>query len=609
MKMLIEEREGRWRAATARLKGGSVELFAYLCLAALVYALALIFVFPGYFSPFWPHHTDFFMANDLRANPVVALRYLHGPRPIGTYLYALIGNAPMRVTIGIIALVTLLNAALSVVIFRCLLALPNTAAFAASAALYFFVLFTAPGYYIFYSHDGMAQLSSLLLLLAGLAFAALRNRHAGAASFALFVGATCAFLTKETYVLTSLSLAFAFLVLSDWRDWRWRMLPGLALAAAALVAAVLSVRAKSVFIGQGDSGAYRVDLSPLSVASEWWRYATTGVNAALICALAILVLAVWWDLRSEKRVSPAWLALAAMGAGALAWVPNAALPDHFFVGYSWSGAYLFFLPILLLASLAQRRWIWRIVAGAVAVILIANPVLNRSAYASGGWVLQNEAMLKNLWLSLGQEIDRLPADRPSRILITGLAAPFAPFRFPRSLDQLLGDKAATFSVVAFAPRKNKEGARARYVPLLDRVPEGYDEIWLMRRDGRLVRNLPAGEMAQLALPSGTTLVEAVNFPELLDTEGVGTNPCVKAGVIMQYEVHQPAIEAVDQCVAAQPDNPYGWFWKGKLALSQGDTATAAAALRNAVRLDDPRQPNPWFTWLLDQVPAAEAAPR
>lgn len=45
---------------------------------------------------FWPHHTDFFMANDLRANPVVALKYLHGPRPIGTYLYALIGNAPPK---------------------------------------------------------------------------------------------------------------------------------------------------------------------------------------------------------------------------------------------------------------------------------------------------------------------------------------------------------------------------------------------------------------------------------------------------------------------------------------------------------------------------------
>ncbi|WP_421697801.1 hypothetical protein [Ancylobacter sp.] len=609
MKVLIEEREGRGRAATARLKGGCLELFAYLCLAALIYAVALRFVFPGYFSPFWPHHTDFFMVNHLRANPVVALRYLHGQRPIGTYLYALIGNAPMRVTIGIIALVTLLNAALSVVIFRRLLALPNTAAFAASAALYFFVLFTAPGFYIFYSHDGMAQLSFLQLLLAGLGFAALKNRHAGGASFALFVGATYAFLTKETYVLTSLSIAFAFLVLSDWRDWRWRLLPGLALAAAALVAAVLSVRAKSVFIGQGGGGAYRVDLSPLSVASEWWRYATTGVNAALICALAILVLAAWWGRRLEGRASPAWLALAAMGAGALAWVPNAALPDHFFVGYSWRGAYLFFLPILLLAGFVQRRWIWGMLAGAVAVILIANPVLNRSAYASGGWVLQQEAMLKNLWLSLGEEIDDLPADRHSRILITGLAAPFAPFPFPRSLDQLLGDKAATFSVVAFVPRENEEGTRARYVPLLDSPPEGYDEIWLMRRDGRLVRNLAAGELAQLALPSGTTLVEALNFPELLDTEGVSAHACVKAGVIMQYEVPRPAIEAVDQCVAAQPDNPYGWFWKGKLALGQGDTATAASALRNAVRLDDPHQPNPWFKWLLDQVPAPEAAPR
>lgn len=609
MKVMSEEREGRGRAATARLKGGSVELLAYLCLAALIYAVALTFVFPGYFSPFWPHHTDFFMANDLRANPVVALRYLHGPRPIGTYLYALIGNAPMRVTIGIIALVTLLNATLSVVIFRRLLALPNTAAFAASAALYFFVLFTAPGFYVFYSHDGMAQLSFLLLLLAGIGFVALRNRHTGAASFAVFVGATCAFLTKETYVLTSLSIAFAFLVLSGWRDWRWRLLPGLALAAAALVTALLSVRAKSDFIGLGDSNAYRVDLSPLSVASEWWRYATTGVNAALVSALAILLLAAWCNRRSEKFTSPVWLALAAMGAGALAWVPNAALPGHFFVGYSWSGAYLFFLPILLLASLIQRRWAWRIVAGAVAVMLIANPVLNRSAYASGGWVLQQEAMLKNLWLSLGQEIDDLPADRPSRILITGLAAPFSPFAFPRSLDQLVKDRPATFSVVAFAPRENKEGARVRYVPLLDSAPDGYDEIWLMRRDGRMVRNLAAGETAQLALPSGTTLVEALNFPELLDTERVGANACVKAGVIMQYEVQRPAIEAVDQCVAAQPDNPYGWFWKGKLALSQGDTATAAFALRNAVRLDDPNQPNPWFKWLLDQVPAAEAAPR
>lgn len=587
-------------------EGGWMEVLGVLALAALVYAAALKFVFPGYFSPFWPHHSDFFMANQLAANPVEALKYLSWSRPIGTYLYALIGNAPMRVTIGIIVLITLLNAALSVVIFRRLLGVSNALAFMASAAMYFFVLFTAPGFYIFYSHDGMAQLSFLLLLLAGFGFASLRNRHAGAAALVLFVGAACAFLTKETYVLTSLGVAFAFLVLSDWRDWRWRLLPGVALAGAALVAAGLALRVKSAFIGQAGTDAYRVDLSPWSVASEWWQYASTGVNAALACALAILLLAGWWDRRSQKGRPAFWMAFAAMGAGALAWVPNATLPYHFFVGYSWNGAYLFFLPILLLATFEQRRLAWRISAAAVAVLLLANPVLNRAAYASGGWVLQNEAMLKNLWRSLGRQIDALPAGRPSRVLITGLAAPFSPFDFPRSLEERIKGKPVSISVVAYQQRPASNGWDLPFVPLLEQVPDGYDEFWLMRRDGRLIRALAPADLANLPLPQGTTLVQSLNFPELLGVDSALATPCMLAGVIMGYEVVTEAEDAVARCVAAEPSNPYGWFWKGKLALAQGDNVAAADAFRQAVRFDDRQQPNVWFARLLRQAEAAAA---
>lgn len=593
-----------WMLRRTRLRTASRELLGYVCLAALIYALALKFVFPGYFSPFWPHHSDFFMAKQLAANPLEALKYLSWSRPIGTYLYALIGNAPMRVTIGIIALVTLVNAALCVVIFRRLLGVPNAPVFIASAAMYFFVLFTAPGFYIFYSHDGMAQLSFLLLLLAGLGFAALRNRHAGAAALVLFVGAACAFLTKETYVLTSLGVAFAFLVLSDWRDWRWRLLPGVALAGAVLVAAGLALRAKSVFIGQGGMEAYRVDLSPWSVAGEWWRYASTGVNAALICALAILLLAAWWGRRSQKGSAAFWMALAAMGAGALAWVPNSALPDHFFIGYSWNGAYLFFLPILLLATFEQRRLAWRLVAGAIAIGLLANPVLNRAAYASGGWVLHNETMLKTLWRSLGRQIDTLPGDRPSRILITGLAAPFSPFDFPRSLQELAKGRPVSISVVAYQPRPASNGWDGPFVPLLEQVPDGYDQLWLMRRDGRLARALAQADLAHLPLPQGATLVQSLNFPELLDVDSARATPCGLAGAIMGYEVVAEVEDIVARCVTAEPSNPYGWFWKGRLALARGDNVAAADAFRQAVRFDDPQQPNAWFARLLSQAMAA-----
>ena len=44
-------------------------------------------------------------------------------------------------------------------------------------------------------------------------------------------------------------------------------------------------------------------------------------------------------------------------AGALAWLPNALLPNHHFEAYSWNGAYLIYAPVLLLAFVLGRELI------------------------------------------------------------------------------------------------------------------------------------------------------------------------------------------------------------------------------------------------------------
>ncbi|MFG1418748.1 acyltransferase [Xanthobacter sp. V0B-10] len=617
---LVYAREA-WRAlhtVAARLRerlmkhrSSILEFGACAGLSALVFALVLKFVYPGYFDPFWPHHSDFYLATNLRADPVEGLKYLSWARPVGVYTLAMIGNAPMRIGIGIIAAITILNGALAVFAFRRALGIQNVPAVLAASTLYFFTLYSAPGFYIFYSQDVWAQTSFFFLMLGGLSFAGLKDKSLFMATYVLFLLALLAFLSKETYALSALGVAAAYVPLSRWRTWTWRLLPAATLIAALGFALGLGIRGRSVFFGQAGGNAYQVDISPPSVLREWWSYASLGSSAALTASLVLLLAATWRLHRREGWRGPATLGLMAAAAGAAAWLPNSVLPNHFFAGYSWSGAYLLFLPILLLALIVRRQVLALGVATAAAVLLLLNPKLNRDAYAGGSWVLIQESTQRNLWRALRKEIRELPTDKTSRVLVTGISFPFSPFAHPRSLDELKKGRTINFSVVEYPPFQGKLSEGVTFLTPENYDPAAYDYVWVFHPDGTLYKAYTREQIAALNAPGGVSVQDLLNLPKLLEAADASSGaPPVDACSALQASVDANARsygrKFLEACTQLRPESPYTWFYRGLVLEDAGEREAALDAYRKAVEKDTSAQPNPFFEQRLKALQAQVA---
>ena len=65
-------------------------------LALLIHGLVLYFVFPGYYSPLWPNHSDFYIPVALAQSNLAFTDYLRFPRPMGFIFSGLIGHLGTR---------------------------------------------------------------------------------------------------------------------------------------------------------------------------------------------------------------------------------------------------------------------------------------------------------------------------------------------------------------------------------------------------------------------------------------------------------------------------------------------------------------------------------
>ncbi|MFG1403649.1 tetratricopeptide repeat protein [Xanthobacter sediminis] len=576
-------------------KSEILEFGAYVATSALVFAIVLQFVYPGYFDPFWPHHSDFYLATDLRANPIEGLKYMARARPVGVYTLAMIGNAPMRIGIGIIAFITILNGSLALFAFRRAVGIQNIPAMLTASILYFFTLYSAPGFYIFYSHDVWAQTSFFFLMVGGLSFAYLKERSIVFAASVLFLLAVLAFLSKETYGLSALGIAAAYVPLSRWRNWKWRLLPAAIMTTALVCALGLGIVGHSEFFGQADLNAYKVDLSPASVLREWRNYASRGLSISLTASLALVLAATWWLHRRGGSRGPATLGLVAAGAGAAAWLPNSVLPNHFSPGYSWSGAYLLFLPILLLAVIMRKQTVALAVTTATAVLLLLNPKLTPNAYAEGAWVLLQENTQRNLWRALQKQIRALPADKTSRVLITGLSFPFHPFAHPRSLDELKRGHDINFSVVEYPPFRGKASDSATFLPPGNYNLSNYDYVWVFRPDGTLYKTFTADQLPALEHPGNVTLQDMLTLPKLLDAASTtSVDACAALHASVESNALSYARKFLETCAQLRPTHPYTWFYRGVVLEDAGDKTGAVEAYQQAVERDAPGRPTPLF---------------
>jgi hypothetical protein len=596
------------------------EVAALGAIAFAVHALALAFVFPGYYDPLWPHHSDFYEPAAMAYGERSLADYLLGwPRPVGMALFVATGYLGIRGAIAFTVAVTLLNCAVTAAALRRFLGDPLDARFLGAYAVYLFLLFTHPHFYTFYRHDALSQYSYALLLPAAW-FAVRYARTRGTRELGLLATfALLAFLCKETYAPAAFVLAGAYAA-ATWKEGTARAALAPALAIAAVFAVAMSASLLRGFPFSIEAGnRYQVVLAPVAMAREWLRYAADAFNP--LAAAAVMLAALATGLFAGRRSMRFLVALTLPLAAAASWSGNAALPNHHYPGYSWNGAYLMYAPLLALAPLLRGAPIAAAAAGATLLLGIAAPLLDGAEYRRNAWALEQEARQQHLLRAIEDLARAMPGSAAAeRVLVTGLAFPFSPFDYGAALGSYPRLRDVRFDVVTYPPDTSplphvrSSAPKVRFVPRQRVDIARYDAVWAFYTDGTLLAATPPGEAAQRVGPRGMLAAgDVLLFPEMARVFGApgrsGPMPDDQAYLrcgtrLLEYE----AVGLAESCLATSARisaaNPYPFFYLGVIREKQGDLEGAKREFGRALALDDPRWPNPAFRDAIARVDRA-----
>jgi hypothetical protein len=309
----------------------------------------------------------------------------------------------------------------------------------------------------------------------------------------LFCFSVVGFLCKETYGLSAIVLVFFWLLY--WRKGSLKIaFPPLLIIAGALgLVIAFNLATKSIFlnfVNAVKTEPYYVNLTPASVFHELFLYASEGLNFPEAVVLAIVAFFVFfYSTGPNKQLR--FLFAACLGAAFFAWVPNALIPNHHNGGYSFSGAYLLFLPFLFIPILWRQKMISRYLIAALLIAALSSPLFNKKPYAKQWWVLEQETTQRNILQALDSLMESLrPGDRSECILITGLTMPFFPFHHPLALKEYPNSQFATFDVITYSGTMTSgRYYRVKFIKPVEVDMRRYDRVWMFGGNGALIGNL------------------------------------------------------------------------------------------------------------------------
>jgi hypothetical protein len=315
----------------------------------------------------------------------------------------------------------------------------------------------------------------------------------------------------------------------------------------------------------------------------------------------------------------------------LAWLPNSVIPNHHYSAYSYNGSYLIFAPAMIFSTLWAIDKQARRLLLAISIIALASPALSTGRYTTNKWILEQQHIQKRLLSDLAPMLQS-PPPAPRSVLVTGIDFSFSPFDHPLSLHSLgiLGD--TQFSVVTYAQHNDalRSCEPPRTQPALVRfiTPEvarcgAFDEVWMFRNNGSLIRSVHINKDSAPPATLGFTPMELMIFPGVAEALGVSSglnenqtflddgHRLYSCGVaLMSYQQPELALRCLQVSSHKLPTNPYPYFYSG-VALERLHRLDEAKLLfESAISHDDPNRPNPVFieALLRSKNTAAESPP-
>lgn len=585
----------------------SLEFVALCVIALIVHAVVLRFIFPGYYDPLWPLHSDFYLPADINSSGLGILDYINKSRPSGMVFFFLIGGLGIHGSIAAIISITLINVVVTATIAKQILNINFNVKFLAAYISYLGLLFSHPYFYSFYAHDAFSQLSYFLLLIGVFLFSSFFKKSFNLSLVLLFFFSLLAFLAKETFGITALAISFAWFLFHYKKSIKEAISPFISVLLALAVTFTYNFVTKSVFVTNSNQ-AYRVDFNPISIVSNWFEYVSLGYNMASLFGLLLIGVLVCYRFQVRDKVSILFYAACLLGFIA-ALLPNSLLANHVHPGYSWTGAYLAFAIIFLVVS-PQVMHFWNRPQFGIFLVFIfiagfINHAVNVKKYSgsTNQWILIQEDIQRNLLTSLQMLVKDLDKDKNEHVLITGISFPYEPFHFGGSLNNYFSNYDVKLDVVSYS-EKSAVIQRSKYISQIPVSSEidlsKYTRIWLFGNDGRFIYVFKNEKVNDL-LP----IKNYILYPEVGDVLGDGflsftgesslanfTDGYKLLGAGNAYVVYQQAdlaIEAFKQSARLIPDNPYPWYMAGIEFEKQNKLDEARTYLNKAVELDPDNQ--------------------
>ncbi|SKC81844.1 hypothetical protein SAMN05445504_3195 [Burkholderia sp. CF099] len=588
-----------------------IEAATLVVLFLVIDACVLEFVFPKYLDPFWPHHSDYYLPAAIAFSPAKFWDLFTYPRPVGQLFFWVIGHFKTRGAMVVVLCVVAANYAMLVMAVRRVFQIKFNFGFVLSAALFAFLLAAHPYQYQFSTWDAFAQLSLFLLMLAFFSVSSGKSWWVSASLVLL------AFLAKETYIVATGFLTFVWWISNSGRP-RYAA-PMLLIGGAGALAIVAEHLASSPFTtGVSAGGPYQIVLSLASISHEWLRYAVEGMNwlSLSVVLLTIITMGVFRGFNSKELL---W-SVAFPVAGALAWLPNSLLPFHHFEAYSFSGAYLIYLPVMCLA-LVMTAPVGAICALIVAGAAVTSPVLSAQAFANQSWIVMNQVRQKLFLQTFGGLIKGLSGSDKT-VLVSGINFPYSMFFYRYSVRSLHMPANTHFFVVEYENKpvesitKKLNGDHDSVVTFI--TPQQidgkkFDEAWLFRDNGSLLAKVIDPSATSPWSEAGMTESDVLKYPLLADSfgpnhqkrpDGSGAPDgyaYLSCGVHMiDYNNLDIATNCLEKAASALPDNPYSSYWLGVALEKQGKISKARTAYQAAIKAQG-NSPNPAFQQALDRL--------
>ncbi len=475
----------------------SFTFVALLLGAWAMHFVAVYFIFPGYYNPLSFHHSDFYIPASFAFATGDAYSFanlLNWPRPLFMYSYKLSGYLGHAGSVAWVVAIVFLNCALMALLLKRVLSLKIDVFFCLFYLIYCYLLFSQPYFYTFYSQDIGSQLSFLFLLLGVLGFMGVVDRSLLHASLILFVCASCAFLVKETYLVSIGFVAFCWFVYYLKQNPVRAIAPGLAILFSGIIAALVNFKTKSVFVNpDAEQGSpYHIVLSPFSIIKQLAHYANEAIAPALVVVFSLLLFQLYKSYQNRiLLISFFACALFAL----LAWLPNALLPFHHYQGYSFNGLYVFFAVTFFAVKMLQDQLYSKKILLAFTVLALLSPLSSLHNYGDtrNTWVIAQEKIQMNMLAGFRTATAQLlPLDSSANVLVSGITAPFHPFVFPESIRSFKGGEKANYYFIVpkeFPANQGKKVDLVNFIGESDRGSIPYDQEWKFDDQGNLVEIL------------------------------------------------------------------------------------------------------------------------